>query len=47
MNKSTVVENLIVDSINVLPGSGSYLGGLANVAEDTVIKNVEILGGKN
>lgn len=46
MNKSTVIENLIVDSINVLPGSGSYLGGLANVAEDTVIKNVEILGGK-
>ncbi len=47
MNKTTVVENLIIDSINVSPTkNGLYLGGFANVAEESIIKNVKINGGQ-
>lgn len=47
MNKTTVVENLIIDSINVSPTkNGLYLGGFANVAEDSIIRNIKIIDGQ-
>lgn len=47
MNKTTVVENLIIDSINVSPTkNGLYLGGFANVAEESTIKNIKITDGQ-
>lgn len=42
---NTVVRNLIIENINVTPGSGSYLGGLANAAMNSLITNVKIVGG--
>lgn len=41
----SVIQNLNIENININPGNGDYLGGLASVITDTTLKNINLKSG--
>lgn len=42
---SSVIQNLNVENIRANPGSGNYLGGFANVADNVTLRNIHLKSG--
>lgn len=43
--EQTIVKNIILENINITPGSGGYLGGFANSVDNASISNITIING--